>query len=57
MREMLPNAVEESRTPANSESVDDALLFIKDALEKFHLMSGMLRTKSPSAVKSPWTSC
>ena len=40
MRDELPGAVEEARTTANSESIDDALEFIKDTLERFHLFQG-----------------
>jgi hypothetical protein len=40
MRKILPEAVLESRTEANTESVDDALLYIEDALNKFHLYQG-----------------
>ena len=40
MRQMLRQAVEDSRTNANSESVDDALQFIKDSLHCFHLYQG-----------------
>jgi hypothetical protein len=40
MREKLPSVVEEARTPANVESVDDALLYIADSLDKFHIYQG-----------------
>lgn len=40
MRKLLPTAVEEARTEANKESVDDALQFIEDSLECFHLYQG-----------------
>jgi hypothetical protein len=40
MRQMLRQAVEDSRTSANSESVDDALEFIEDSLHCFHLYQG-----------------
>ena len=37
MREMLPNAINESRTVANAVSADDAVRFVGGALEKFHI--------------------
>jgi hypothetical protein len=40
MRKMLPEAVEAARTSANSESVTDALKFIEDSLQCFHLFQG-----------------
>jgi hypothetical protein len=40
MRKKLPEEVEGARSALNSESVDDALRFIVDAHEKFHLFQG-----------------
>jgi hypothetical protein len=40
MREKLREEVEGARTDLNSQSVDDALQFIMDAHEKFHLFQG-----------------
>jgi hypothetical protein len=40
MRSKLPSVVEEARTPANAESVDDACLYIADSLDKFHIYQG-----------------
>jgi hypothetical protein len=40
MRSELPSVVEDARTPANAMSVDDALLYIADSLEKFHIFQG-----------------
>ena len=40
MRSKLPSVVEEARTLANTESVNDALLYIADSLDKFHIYQG-----------------
>jgi hypothetical protein len=40
MRMMLPDAVEAAHTIANSKSVRDALTFVEDSLECFHLYQG-----------------
>jgi hypothetical protein len=40
MRSKLPMVVEEARTPTNTASVDDALLYIADSLDKFHIYQG-----------------
>lgn len=40
MRKLLVDVVSEARTEANSESVDDALRYIKDSLESIHLFQG-----------------
>jgi hypothetical protein len=40
MQKKLPEEIEGARTELNSESVDDALQFIVDAHEKFHLFQG-----------------
>jgi hypothetical protein len=40
MRSELPSVVEDARTLANAKSVDDALLYIADSLEKFHIFQG-----------------
>ena len=40
MHSKLPSVVEDARTPANTESVDDTLLYIADSLEKFHIFQG-----------------
>jgi hypothetical protein len=45
MQEQLPKNVEAARTDANTVSVDDALKFIADALDKFRIFQGhRLRT-------------
>jgi hypothetical protein len=40
MQKMLPEHVEAARTSSNSRSVTDALHFIEDSLECFHLYQG-----------------
>ena len=40
MSNMMAKAIEESRTPANSESVDDALKLLQDAHQKFRYYEG-----------------
>ncbi len=40
MTNLLPSEVEYAKTEANSESVDDAILFIQDSLDRFHIYQG-----------------
>jgi hypothetical protein len=40
MTNLLPSEVDYAKTKANSESVDDAILFIQDSLDRFHIYQG-----------------